>query len=347
MEQKLPNISPESLEDEYNKDSYTNEDSKTGFDEKNYLNVRLGKNEKEKELRIRLLPMDLQTGNPFVHICTHNIEVPPEMVEPGKKPYKSYMCLDGRKNPLIDHNTYGSKCPICEKNHEEYEKFQNETDPIKKEEYKKSSLSYRAKDSVIIRCIERGKEEEGVKFWKFNLKFDNTDPYHQILDLKKQRENESLEATGVKKNILDIYNGRDLIIKITKGNTENQTAVKVTDYGFDMPLSQDENQMRQWIFDTKKWQDVFTTKPYDYLKLVLDGKIPWYDREQKCWVEKQDVSREKKEKNEEADKEIKEAESKYTSEKPVQPSQQPVQAQKPVEPAPVVSGPDDEEDLPF
>lgn len=343
MEQKLPNISSESLENEYNQDTYTNEDSRTGFDEKNYLNVRLGKNEKEKELRIRLLPMDLQSGNPFVHICTHSIQVPPEMVETGKKPYKSYMCLDGRKNPLIDHETYGNKCPICEKNHEEFEKFQNETDPIKKEAYKKSSLSFKHKDSVIIRCIERGKEEEGVKFWKFNLKFDNTDPYHQILDLKKQRENESLEATGVKKNILDIYTGRDLIIKITKGNTENQTAVKVTDYGFDMPLSQDENQMRQWIFDTKKWQDVFTTKPYDYLKLVLDGKIPWYDREKKCWVEKQDNTNEKKAKNDEADKQIKQAEEKYAG---TSVQEQPApQVSAPVASASQAEG--DNEDLPF
>ena len=342
MANELPNISSQSIEEEWKDSSeYENEESKTSFDEKNYLNVRLGKTDKEKELRIRLLPMDLKTGNPFVHICTHSIEVPREMVKEGQKPYKSYMCLDGRKNPLIDHETYGTKCPICERNHEEFEKFQNETDPIKKDAYKKASLGFKHKDSVIIRCIERGKEEEGVKFWKFNLKFDNTDPYHQILDLVKQRETESFQATGEKKNILDIHNGRDLVIKITKGNTENQTAVKVTDYGFDSPLSKDENQMREWIYDNKKWQDVFTTKPYDYLKLVLDGKIPWYDREHKCWVEKQDFAGDKKKEQEKANEGIAAAENKYASE---QSAQKPV-AQA-VTPEPVVTEPE-EEDLPF
>lgn len=339
----LPNISSQSIDEEYNGSSeYENEESKTAFDEKNYLNVRLGKNDKEKEIRIRLLPMDLTTGNPFIHITTHSIPVPKEMVKEGQKAYKSYMCLDKRKNPLIDHEVYGNECPICKRNHEEFDKFQNETDPVKKDEYKKSSLSFKAKDSIIIRCIERGKEEEGVKFWKFNLKYDNTDPYHQILDLVKQRERESYEATGVKKNILDIHSGRDLIIKITKGNTENQTAVKVTDHGFDTALSNSEDQMKEWIFDAKKWQDVFTTKPYDYLQLVLDGKMPWYDRESKSWVEKKDFSNEKKEKAQEADKEIEKAQSKYTSEAPVQ---EPIQ--QPIEPKPVVSGPEDDEDLPF
>ena len=28
----------------------------------------------------------------------------------------------------------------------------------------------------------------------------------------------------------------------------------------------------------KKWSDVFSTKPYDYLKLVLEGEVPWYDK---------------------------------------------------------------------
>ena len=68
----------------------SNERKNNGFSEKNYLNVRLEKGEKEKKLCIRLLPMDPKGGSPFVHVHFHTVEVNEALVKPGQKPYKSY-----------------------------------------------------------------------------------------------------------------------------------------------------------------------------------------------------------------------------------------------------------------
>jgi len=330
MVNDLPiNISNDAIDNERSQKTSV-EEKKSTFDEKNYLNVRLSKEDKgKKELRIRLLPMDLKTGSPFVHVHLHNVEVSKDMVEPGKKPFKSYICLNPIKNSFIEA---GSHCPFCEENKRNYDLSLKAETPAEKKNYQDTSLSFKTKEAIILRCIERGKEDEGVKFWKFNVKYDNTDAYHQILDLYEQRKRESMEATGEPKNILDLTNGRDLIVTINQGNTENQTSIVVKDYGFDTPLSRDTEQAKAWINDPKTWQDVFTVKPYEYLKLVLDKKIPWFDRDEKRWVSKEEYEEKHGKMIEKANSEVSEAETKYTQ--PITPS------------APVVTKSDDD-DLPF
>ena len=306
----LPNINLDSviIADESNNHSK----KAKAFDEKNYLNVRLDEanGEKTKTLTIRLLPMDLETGNPFVKVHMHNVRVPKEVSKSG---YKSYICL--AKNKDIDHETYGNKCPFCELNQNAYKEAEKETDPIKKKSFQDISIANKSREAVIVRCIERGKEDEGVKFWKFNVRFDKTDPYNTILKLYELRKAEG-ERAGVAVNILDIYNGRDLNVTITEGNA----APQILDASINTPLSRDEEQMKEWIYDTKKWQDVFSTKPYEYLSLISQMKIPWYDREKGMWVDKEEIdakTADKKREEEEADQQIKEAEAKAIGVQPV------------------------------
>ena len=130
---ELPNITFASVQKEESK----NFKKESNFDVKNYLNVRLEPNEVEKTIAIRLLPMDLETGNPFVFIHTHNVEVPKAMVKNGQKPYKSYICL---RTKGIDHEKYGTRCPLCEINQRAYKEAMEETDPIKAKELKELSL---------------------------------------------------------------------------------------------------------------------------------------------------------------------------------------------------------------
>ena len=300
----LPNITPESIVINNVSENSNSNRTKT-FDEKNYLNVRLDEanGEKTKTLTIRLLPMDLQTGNPFVKVHMHNVRVPKEVSKSG---YKSYICLS--KNKDIDHEKYGNKCPFCELNQNAYQESVKEADPIKKKNFQDISIANKAREAVIVRCIERGKEDEGVKFWKFNIRNDKTDPYNTILKLYALRKEEG-ERAGQVLNILDIYNGRDLNVTITEGNA----APQILDASLSTPLSKDEEQMKSWIYDTKKWQDVFSTKPYEYLSLISQMKIPWYDRESGKWVDKTEIDAKyqgKKEEEEKADNEIKEAEEK-------------------------------------
>lgn len=280
-----------SLEEDWNNASSAGQPRESSFNEKNYLNVRLEPGQDSKELKIRLLPMSPEGGSPFVRVHFHNVEVNKDFGRGNNsgKVYKSFICLSPKynKDEIVDHATYGNKCPFCELNKEAYERSLKATTPVAKEEAQKISLSYKPKEAVIVRCIERGKENEGVKFWKFNLKFDNSDPYHKILALAKTRKEEGL-AAGRDINILDLYNGRDLTLTIKKGNTENQTVIDVIEASFDTPLSNDPNQFNEWINDSKKWQDVFTIKSYDYLRIVSMMEYPWYDNETKQWITKRE-----------------------------------------------------------
>ena len=299
---ELPNITFDSLVVETS--NKTTEKKLNAFDAKNYLNTRLSDGETEKTLTIRLLPMDLTTGNPFAVIHTHNVKVPPSLVKPGEKPYKTYICL--AKTAGIDHEKFGSKCPFCELNRKAYEESTKTTDPIIKKNYQEISLANLSRESVITRCIERGNEDEGVKFWKFNMRNDKTDPYNQILKLVNLRK-ENAERKGKVENILDIYNGRDLSITFTEGGTSAPTIVDDMDRS---PLSENEELMRKWIYDEKKWQEVFTCKPYEYLNLVAQMKTPWFDRNTGMWVDKDEFDAKNKAKTEDIDADIDSAKDK-------------------------------------
>lgn len=294
----LPNITPQSIViDDTKNEVFSN----STFDVKNYLNTKLAKGETEKTLTIRLLPMDLKTGSPFAKVYIHRVRVPQEMVNPGEKPYKSYICLS--KNTDIDHEKFGHKCPYCEMNRAAYKESTQTDDVNKKKMLQKLSLSNLAQEAVIVRCIERGKEDEGVKFWRFTIRNDKTDPYNQILKLYNLRK-EAAEKKNKTENILDIYEGRDLNVTITAEGTSAPTIVDDSDRS---PLSEDEEKMKQWIFDPKKWQDVFTCKPYDYLNIVSQMMVPWYDKSKGCWVSKDEYESEHAQQKQKAQDDIADA----------------------------------------
>ena len=295
---KLPNINLDAIVlDEEQKP----EKKENSFDAKNYLNVKLANGESEKTLTIRLLPMDLETGNPFAKLHVHNVKVPQEMVEAGKKPYKNYICL--AKTEGVDHEKYGNKCPFCELNRASYLESVNETDPVKKKALQDISIENLSNEAVVVRCIERGKEDEGVKFWKFNIRRDKTDPYNQIIKLANMRKEQAAKK-GKVENILDIYEGRDLNVTITEEGTSAPTIVDDSDRS---PLSENEEQMKAWIYDKKKWQDVFTCKPYEYLNLVSQMRVPWFDKKNGVWVDKEEYENTYKSNTKDIDKEIHEA----------------------------------------
>lgn len=317
----LPNITPEAIAElEKNQPSQGN----SKFDTKNYLDTRLKKGETEKSVTIRLLPMDLKTGNPFVKIHVHNVKVPKEMVAAGQKPYKTYLCL--AKNEGINHEQFGTKCPFCELNKSAYDKSEEQTDPTMKKTYQDISLANKSNEAYIVRCIERGHEEDGVKFWKFNERFDKKDPYHTIINLYNKRKEEA-EKKGKTENILDIYEGYDLTITFNDGNPVPPPTI--IDAKEPSPLSEDEELMKKWIYDEKKWTDVFTPKSYEFLQLVSEMRVPWFDKSKNMWVDKEEYEKEhgkqvQKKKDEEAaiDAEIKEAESRIASESKSEPVQE-------------------------
>ena len=312
----------------------------SNFDTKNYLNVKLADNEDQKELKIRLLPFDSTATTPFKKIYMHTIRVPKEI---SQNEWKSYVCL--RRTEDIDHEVLGNKCPFCEKNHDAYEKkveCDNIKDEVNAKRWKDISIANAPKEVCVVRCIERGAESDGPKFWKFNLRSDKDDVMWKIKDLAKSREKESIDIAKdenngvlpegfVPDNILDLYEGKDLIVTIkavydTNGKRTNKTTISIRDYGNKKPVTTDEALLDKWIDDPKKWSDVFVAKPYEYLAIILDGKMPFFDKEKGIWRPKDEKDNEKEENKKksnaaaaELDKQIKENLNQTTPQAPTKP----------------------------
>lgn len=273
------NISIDSLED----GNTLQKNSK--FDAKNYLNTQLQNGENEKVLKIRLLTIDKDSNTPFKHIFRHNLTVNKQVSSTG---HKNYICL---------HKTHNEKCPICEDRifaYSQFEKLHKEGKIEEANQWKMKSVKLIPNEAGIIRCIERGHEEDGPKFWAYNLRSDKLDPENQILELFKNKKEDCIEQNLPVENILDLYTGYDLKVIIKRvftkdGRATNKKTIQITLYGNSKPVTENKELLNKWVNDEKKWSDVFTTKPYDYLKIVKDGKIPWFNNKENKWVEKDSV----------------------------------------------------------
>lgn len=315
--------------------------NKPAFDTRNYLDFSIPKGETSREIWIRLLPVNPETNELFQIIKLHSIPVNKEL-NPNKSGRKSYLCL--KHNSGIDHDVYGSKCPICEEQKKLWDKWHQETDPDKKKEIQKAAGSLDTRDYCIVRCIERGKEADGPKFWRIPLRQDQTDAYHKIVNLIETRKQEGIEA-GIENNIVSIYHGRDLKITFTEGTG----APTVVDKSISTPLTKDNDQLTQWYYDDKKWTDVFGTKTYEYLKIAYDGDIPWYDKDAKKWVSKKEVDGARVTQDNVQNIAIAQAEARFTSVQPVYTTEPIITVPKAptnVVPGPVPT-PEMDDDLPF
>lgn len=297
------NITPDAIEQSMAKDRVVKPNN-TVFDAKNYLDVKLTKGQTEKSIRIRLLTIDKDSNSPFKHIYMHNVKVPKEISESG---WKSYVCLEKTEGPFSEK--LGHKCPFCELRRDAYEKFveaKKLAEQLKEEgdveqfnvqfntaeRYKEISLSNIPSEVGILRCIERDKESDGPKFWKFNIRKDKKDPENLIRKLYQNRK-EECEVEGVEiENILDIDKGRDLKVSIEivsdrDGKSTNRTSVNISTFGNQKPLSPSKELRDKWVNDSKIWSDVFVAKPYEYLEVIINGGIPWFDRNSGKWIPKE------------------------------------------------------------
>lgn len=315
-------VAENAVEAEKNLNSGQNENEngrKNAFDIKNYLNLRLSKEEKSKTITIRLLPFP-DTRTPFLHIHMHTTNVHEKIADSGRK---AYICLE--KTEGLDKERFGSKCPFCEIAKKSYKDAKEEKDPEKREILRNRGKQYLSDEYVIMRCIERGKEDEGVKFVKVKVHQSKKDDiYSQICTLAEVRKNawlskKSNEGKDTREsNILSINDyGYDLMITVTKaveydkyGNKTEKMTYQVTDDRDPSPLSEDQEQAKAWVYDEKKWYEVFVPKPYDYLAIVMQGKLPWYDRAIGKWVSKEENDAKKAEEESVANANIQEAERK-------------------------------------
>lgn len=258
---------------------------KNVFDAKNYLNTRLADNEDKRTIKIRIVcTKDVDGKNKFaIPVNIHSLKLSLNQNRQNKvskgSGYKSFICL----NDQHVKDEYGKNgCPLCQKKSQIFEEANAVTDANEKKAICKHAYSYDTKTCYIVRCIERGKENEGIKFWRFNKHDDGSG----LFDIIKEMWMTYYEA-GM--NIFDYKNGLDLILTLTKApkKSENQTtdktAIKVMADVAPKPLGTDE-QIEAWVNDSKDWKDMYRVKSYEYLSIIADDKTPVFDAQNKKWV---------------------------------------------------------------
>ena len=248
----------EAMLDQYetnNKPKFEKSETAKVYDLKNYFTTYDLK-EKEQSLtkEIRMLP-NPKGGSPLVEFHGHTA-----MVD-GQK--KTFACLQHEK---------GTACPFCEAR----EALLAEGDAASKELAKK----YSAKKMYIAKVIDRNNEEDGVKFWRFNHDFRKEgifDKIHGVIaGLKKFRD------------ITSSTEGRDLSISINRNQTGLPVVSSITpqDSGI---LSENQEQSEAWLADVRTWEDVYSVRNYEYLKIIVMGGVPMWDKEEKCFVDKNKI----------------------------------------------------------
>lgn len=256
---------------------------KSDFDEKRYLDTRLKIGEESRETRIRvLLTKDSDGKEKFaIPVRYHNLKVDKEVNVNG---FKDFICLNDPHFPEEER-----KCPICKKIDELF----NEANHFQEGSNERRSLcrkAYELKDSTrvsyFVRCIERGKEADGVKFWKINSWASKKGPYDVIKNLAIQRNNESKEQGYGPLNIFDYEKGFDFQLIFTRSAKSMKTEISISDVKFPSKLSNNPEEMERWINDPVKWDDMYKRKSEEYLKIIADNGVPYYDKEKGSLVDK-------------------------------------------------------------
>lgn len=248
---------------------------KSDFDVKNYLDTKLG-DEDERTITIRILPVSGEDGNFRIAVKTHNLKVNKRIANSG---FKSFLCLNDHQIPGYDPHI---RCPLCEKSQfyfNEAKKYRK-TDPVKSKALFMKACSLKSKITYIVRVIERGKENEGIKFWRFNENTQGKGIYDSLIALYKQRKNDMAEEGIENYNIFDLDEGRDIVLNLkrtVRADGQQGVAIQITDKSINKPLTNDVEQGNAWINDVKKWYNAYTVKSKEYLAIVADDKIPYKD----------------------------------------------------------------------
>lgn len=278
---------------------------KISFDPKNYLDLKLKEHEATKTVKVRFLPISATDSTVFFDITTHALKVDKEIAKSG---FKSFVCLDDEKVGSEE------KCPICQKSRELFDKSaeaRKEGNEALAKSLFKEACSLKKKRTFIARVIDRDHEDEGVKFWRFNENSKGEGIYDKLISLYKTRNQESIDEGEGEYNIFDLYEGKDIIINVVKsqipdgfGGMKDTIAYNITDSGNRKPLSKDVEKANSWLNDEKTWKDVYSNKTADYLELVVNGKIPVFNRDLGKFVEKTEFNAQAKKVQEEAASEI-------------------------------------------
>lgn len=278
------NVSGSAIEESIDRSQKTAQ-KKNDFDAKNYLDTKLADGKNERTITVRILPVSNEDGNFRIAVKTHNLKVNRRIAQSG---FKSFLCLD---DPQVPNYNPSVRCPICEKSQYYFDEAKKcrETDKEKSKKLFMKACSLKNKITYIVRVIERGKENEGVKFWRFNENTQGKGIYDALIALYKQRKNDMAEEGIENYNIFDLDNGRDIVLTLTRterSDGQEGVAIQVNDKSINKPLTNDIELGNTWINDVKKWYNAYTVKSPEYLSIIADDMIPYFDKTQEKLVPK-------------------------------------------------------------
>ncbi len=218
-----------------------------------YFAVRLEEGENNGESTIRVMPpkqgthpVNKEGDTPFDEGHWHSIKV-------GSKWRKIYC----RK-----HND-GEHCPLCEVSDDLFKSWKETGNKSDKD----LATQYSAKKFYLARVIDRSKEDDGIKFWRFPHNYKGEGILDKIIPLFTK-----------KGDITDPREGRD--INIIMGR-DNKGYTKVTSI-----LSEDQGiltdpkgaKAKEWMGEETSWKDIYKAQPIDYVQLIADGETPAWDK---------------------------------------------------------------------
>lgn len=244
-----------------NAPKYAKSETAKVYDLKNYFNTYIKEGVKSATKQIRILPSN-DGSTPFVEMHAHKVQVDGE--------WKTFPCLKHEKDEA---------CPFCE--------ARETLLSTGKEADKELAKKYNARKMYVVKVIDREHEEEGVKFWRFNHDYRKEGIYDKIYGV----------LAAIKKDVTNPDNGRDLLLTINR----NQNGVPVVSAVASLDpsvLSEDEETKESWLGDTRIWEDVYSVRTYDYLKIIVKGGVPMWDKEEKQFVDKNAVSAKSEEEEE-------------------------------------------------
>jgi hypothetical protein len=221
-----------------------------------YFTLALGEKENSGIRTFRILPLDAD-GKWYDFVKFHNLKI-------GKRWNKLYdPAQDGEESPLND------MYKLLMKGDSEDKKIAN---------------NYRSRDFYIVRGIERGKEHEGVKFWRFPKVSDGSGIMDKIQPMMKFL-NDKNPGSGAFFNPIA---GRDLVISVIRDTSKGYTKVSQIIFDEPAPVSQNQEEMMTWLNNTQTWRDVYRKKSIEFLRIVAEGSEPVWDSESKQFVAKVD-----------------------------------------------------------
>jgi hypothetical protein len=217
---------------------------------KKYFAALLKDNEKQGQRKIRILPTP-DGSSPFKEVWFHEVQVDgkwQKFYDPSKN--------DNERSPL----------------NEVYEELMS----TGKESDKQLATQYRSRKFYIVKVIDRDNEQDGVKFWRFKHNYKQEGILDKIIPIWK-----------AKGDITDPDNGRDLILELTKAKTPKgatYTVIQTVMYDDPSSISEDNNEMLEWVGDEMTWEDVYSKKPVEYLEAIARGETPRWDSEKGGYV---------------------------------------------------------------